>query len=230
MQFENSGAILMKSVFSPFQRRPRLMAALAVGIAAGFIVPHQLVASEPFRRFLVGWNAAVWTYLLLIGWLIFRANHARTRAISEKEDPGAVLVLTIVSLIAVTSLVAIGAELAAARGSADQAARYVFAAITLLGSWAMLNVLFGFHYAHLYFRNAKGSKPLRFPDEPPPDPDFWDFLYFSFTIAVAAQTADVAILTGEMRRTVLAHSILAFLFNVAILGATVNVAAGLLSA
>jgi uncharacterized membrane protein len=205
------------------------MGALALGLVAAVLAPSQWVAGEPFRRFLIGWNVAVWIYLLLIGWLMLGANHARTRAISEREDPGAVLVLTIVSLITVTSLAAIGAELAAARSSADPISRYVFAAVTLLGSWTMLNVLFGFHYAHLYFRNTRQPRPLRFPDDPPPDPDFWDFLYFSFTIAVAAQTADVAVASGEMRRTVLAHSILAFLFNVAILGATINVAASLIS-
>ncbi|HQR76005.1 MAG TPA: DUF1345 domain-containing protein [Burkholderiaceae bacterium] len=219
----------MRRLLSQFQRRPRLVGALALGLVVGAFAPNQWVTDEPFRRFLVGWNTAVWIYLLLIGWLILRANHARTRAISEREDPGAVLVLTILSLITVTSLAAIGFELAAVRGSADPVARYVFAGFTLLGSWTMLNVLFGFHYAHLYFRNAREPRPLRFPDEPPPSPDFWDFLYFSFTIAVAAQTADVAIVSGEMRRTVLAHSILAFLFNVAILGATINVVAGLVS-
>jgi uncharacterized membrane protein len=83
------------------------MGALALGLVAGALAPGAWVAGEPFRRFLIGWNAAVWIYLLLIGWLILRANHARTRAISEREDPGAVLVLTILSLITVTSLAAI---------------------------------------------------------------------------------------------------------------------------
>src|SRR5512143_829898 len=149
----------MRRLLSPFHRRPRLMGALALGLVAGALAPGAWVAGEPFRRFLIGWNAAVWIYLLLIGWLILRANHARTRAISEREDPGAVLVLTILSLITLTSLAAIGAELASARDSADPIARYVFAAFTLLGSWTMLSVLFGFHYAHLYYRNVGASKP-----------------------------------------------------------------------
>lgn len=210
------------------RRRLRLVIALALGVAAGVAAPEHLVSGEPFRRFLVGWNVAVWTYLVLVGWLLLRADHALTRAISEREDPGAAVVLTVLSLVAVTSLAAIGAELAAARGSGDQTARYLFAGSTLFGSWLMLNVLFAFHYAHMFFRDTTRSRPLRFPDQPPPDPDFWDFLYFSFTIAVAAQTSDISVVASGMRRIVLAHSILAFLFNVAILGATINVVAGLL--
>jgi uncharacterized membrane protein len=60
------------------------------------------------------------------------------------------------------------------------------------------------------------------------NPDYWDFLYFSFTIAVAAQTSDVIIMNRSTRKTVLAQSILSFLFNVAILGFSINIAAGLL--
>ena len=59
------------------------------------------------------------------------------------------------------------------------------------------------------------------------DPDYWDFLYFSFTLNVAVQTADVSIATREMRKAVLGHSLLGFLFNTAVLGFTINIAAGL---
>lgn len=209
-------------------RRWRLVLALVLGLAAGVAAPNDLVAGEPFRRFLIGWNVTVWCYLVLIGALMLRADAKHARALSEREDPGAGLVLAIISLVAVTSLLAIGAELASAREAGDALARYLFAGLTLAGSWLMVNTLFAFHYAHLFFRDARAPRPLRFPDEPPPEPDFWDFLYFSFTIAVAAQTSDVAVVGSLMRRTVLAHSVLAFIFNVAILGATVNVVAGLL--
>ena len=50
---------------------------------------------------------------------------------------------------------------------------------------------------------------------------------FSFTIAVAAQTSDVIVMSRSMRKVVLAQSVLSFLFNVAILGLSINIAAGL---
>lgn len=210
------------------QRQPGLTIALALGLVASAMPMGGFVHGEPFRRFLVGWNVTVWTYLVLIGWLIGKASHARTRTISEREDPNAALVLGILSLVAFTSLAAIGAELAGARQAADSPIRYILAGVTLLGSWLMLNTLFAIHYAHMFFRKPPGERPLRFPDDPPANPDFWDFLYFSFTIAVAAQTSDISVVAPAMRRAVLAHSVLAFLFNVAILGASINVAAGLL--
>ncbi len=59
-------------------------------------------------------------------------------------------------------------------------------------------------------------------------PDYFDFLYFSYIIGVASQTADVEITAKEMRRVSLAHSILAFFFNSAVLALTINIAAGLI--
>jgi len=221
----------MSSPHSPLRfvkRRPHLAIALALGLA-GLLVASALTRVDLLRSFLIGWNVTVWTYLALIGTLMARASHARARAISEQEDPSAVVVLALLSLIAVASLAAVGAELAEGKDSADLRIRYGLAGITLLGSWLMLNTLFSFHYTHMYFRALPGARPLRFPDDPPPTPDYWDFLYFSFTVAVAAQTSDIAVVTPSMRKAVLAHSVLAFVFNVAILGATVNLVSGLLT-
>jgi len=71
------------------------------------------------------------------------------------------------------------------------------------------------------------QRPLKFPDDEL-CPDYWDFLYFSFTIAVAAQTADVSVMSRSMRKVVFAQSILSFVFNVAIIGLSINVLASLI--
>jgi uncharacterized membrane protein len=57
---------------------------------------------------------------------------------------------------------------------------------------------------------------------------FWDFVYFSFTIGVACQTADVAMTQTGIRTTVTIHSVISFVFNLSILGFAINVFAGLL--
>ena len=72
---------------------------------------------------------------------------------------------------------------------------------------------------------AAGGSGLQFPGGG--DPDYWDFLYFSFTIGAAVQTSDVAITTPRMRRLVLGHTVVSFLFNTTILAIAVNVGASL---
>jgi uncharacterized membrane protein len=208
--------------------RPHLMLAIALGAIVALAWP----ASSPWlRRALIGWNAGVWSYLLGMAWLMMRADHRKVREIAGKQDESAGLVLFTLVVGAVLSLYAIVSELTRMdHVPPDQVAlRYAFTAFTVIGSWLLVGVLFCFHYAHLYYRAPQDRPPLRFPEEGL-EPNYWDFLYFSFTIAVAVQTSDVSVSSRTMRKLVLGHSVLAFFFNLLILGLSINIAAGLLNA
>jgi uncharacterized membrane protein len=208
--------------------RPHLTLAIALGAA----VALAWTDSAPWlRRALIGWNAGVWSYLLGMGWLMMRADHRKVREIAGRQDESAGLVLFTLVVAAVLSLYAIISELTRMdHVPPDQIAlRYAFTALTVVGSWLLVGVLFCFHYAHLYYRAPQDRPPLRFPEEGL-EPNYWDFLYFSFTIAVAVQTSDVTVTARTMRKLVLGHSVLAFFFNLLILGLSINIAAGLLNA
>jgi uncharacterized membrane protein len=216
-------------ILQTIRRHPRLAIAIAAGLVTFIVVfLRSMERGEFVRSLLTAWDVTSWIYFLLLGWLMTRADHHQTREISEEEDPSAGTLVLLLAVAAVASLVAIGYELATDKDAADLYVRYFIAGFTLFGSWLMLNTLFAFHYAHIYFRSHEADRPLAFPDSPPVTPDYWDFLYFSFTVAVAAQTSDISVTTSSMRKIVLMHSILVFFFNVAILGATVNVVSGLL--
>src|SRR5665647_525467 len=176
-----------------FSSRPHLTLAIAFGAVVALLVPDSFAA---ITRALIAWNAAVWSYLVTMMWLITRADHRKVRAIADQQDENAGLVLVTLVVAAVFSLTAIFfelSELADARGS-ERAWRYVLTVMTLFGSWLLVGVLFCFHYAHMYYRATSWTAPLKFPDDEK-EPDYWDFLYFSFTISVAVQTADIGIMT-----------------------------------
>jgi uncharacterized membrane protein len=206
-------------------RRPRLSLASIAGIGIATALPETWPL---LTRLLTGWNIAVWSYLLLMGWLMLRASHGRVRKMAAQEDENAALILAVMSIGAVLSLAAISIELATLKElpAALRIGRYAFTGATVLGSWFLVGTVFTFHYAHMFYRAEPGHLPLHFPDNET-NPDYWDFLYFSFTIAVAAQTSDVSVHTRAMRKIVLAQSILSFLFNVAIIGLSINIAASL---
>jgi len=86
--------------------------------------------------------------------------------------------------------------------------------------------MFTTRYADMFYSADQENRPLRFPETPMPV--FWDFAYFSFTIAAACQTADVATMDAGMRKVVIAHTLISFLFNASILGFAINVTAGLI--
>ena len=105
--------------------------------------------------------------------------------------------------------------------------KVVGAVLTILISWVFLHTLFTIHYAHHFYGGADEESGLKFPDGID-EPGYWDFLYFSFTIGVAAQTADVAVSSTSMRKLTLLHAVLSFLFNTTILALAINVGASLL--
>jgi uncharacterized membrane protein len=204
---------------------PRLLIAVVLGLVSGFLLPGQW---RLVTKILVAWNIMVWSYLLLMGWLMLRADHARVIKIASQEDEHGATILAMFSIATVASLVAIVLELSTQElKTGFHLLNYLLTGATILGSWFFIGVLFTFHYSRMYYLSPTPSRPLKFPDDEQ-RPDYWDFLYFSFTIAVAVQTADVSIISRSMRKVVLAQSILGFLFNVAIIGSSINVFASLI--
>jgi uncharacterized membrane protein len=207
--------------------RPYLLAATLLGIAVGVLVPGQ---HRWLQRALMGWDSGTWAYLLTMGVIMFRADHSQVRATAEKQDENAGEVLVAIVLGAMLSVCAIVTELSNMKEASGHQAtlHYAFTALTVIGSWLLVGVMFCFHYAHVYFTANKNTLPLKFP-EGHVQPNYWDFLYFSFTLSIAVQTSDVQVMNRGMRKLVLGHCLLAFFFNLVILGLSVNIAASLVN-
>ncbi len=201
------------------RNRPRLFIAAAVGAAILPFLPHAW--SVPLRL-LIGWVIGVGLYLALAYRLIARADirYIRRRAAVQDEGRVTILVLTVASALA--SLGAIVVELG--QGGSKQPTHLALATITILLSWAFTHTIFALHYAHEYYDEDDSKGGLVFPGGG--EPDYWDFVYFSFVIGMTSQVSDVGVSAHAIRRTVVAHSIVSFLFNVALLALMVNIAAG----
>ncbi|HEY0572013.1 MAG TPA: DUF1345 domain-containing protein [Enterovirga sp.] len=205
--------------------RPRLLISAGLVLAVGLLLPGELRVST---RFLIAWDTGIVLYLVLICVMMARSDHDRMQRRADEEDAGAAAVLALTIAAAIASFVAIGAELHGAddAGGARSAGRLALTGTTILVSWLFVHVMFALHYAHDYYAGAKDRGGLKFPGDQ--KPDYWDFLYFSFNLGAAAQTSDVMIEAARMRRFVLVHTILSFLFNTTILAMAINVGAGLL--
>lgn len=207
--------------------RPRLSASVVIGVLVFLLLPARY---SLLTRTLVSWDITAWLYLISLWWLMLRATPCRIRQIARTQDESAAKVLSLVCLTSVMSLVAILFELSSVKhlDGVVKAVHLGLTGLTLSGAWLLVPTVFAIHYAHLFYGAAKSSPVLLFPDHPE-EPLYIDFLYFSFTIAVASQTADVAVGHPRLRRIVLAQSILSFLFNMAILGLSINIGAGLVA-
>ena len=205
---------------------PRLTGATLLGLVVGVAAPIH----DTGMRILTGWNAGVWLYLALALWLAIRSRADQVQHTAQIEDENAGLVLVTVCVAIFASLAAIGVELAGSKGMKPdvQALHYGVTGLTIVGSWLLTGIIFALHYARTFYVSNAKKPVLRFPDDES-RPDYWDFFYFSFTLSAAVQTSDVGVASRPMRRVVLAHSLLGFIFNTAILGFSINIAAGLIN-
>jgi uncharacterized membrane protein len=204
---------------------PRLWISFAAGCATFFLLPqHWSILS----RVLVCWNCGVALFLVLIFvWMMgLTAEQICSRYI--EEDQSAPVIVAVVTIAAMLSLIAIIEPLATVKqvAGAERVAHFLLAALTLVNSWILVPTVFTTHYADMFYSAKEDDRPLRFPETPMPV--FWDFAYFSFTIAAACQTADVSTLRAGVRKVVIAQTVVSFLFNASILGFAINVTAGLI--
>jgi uncharacterized membrane protein len=208
-----------------FLEHPRLWISFIAGLALFFVLPHDW---SVLSRVLVCWNGGTILFLSLILFWMRRLTAAEICTKYVEEDETAPFILALVVVAAVASLVAIVEPLATIKqvSGAARAAHFGLAALTLIDSWLLVPTMFTTHYADMFYSVKENARPLRFPNTP--EPVFWDFAYFAFTIAAACQTADVCTENAEIRKTVLLQRLISFLFNAAILGFAINVTAGLI--
>ena len=204
--------------------RPRLFLSVLLGlstIAFLFATCDWRIAT----KLLVGWDIGIGLYLILAISLMARSDVHRLKRRAANQDEGNSVILVLTVAAAIASLAAIFAELATVGGAARQPGQLILATATVVLSWAFIHSIFALHYAHEFYGEGRDRQigGMTFPNDDAPD--YWDFTYFAFTIGMCAQVSDVTVSSKVIRRTVLAHSIVSFLFNAALLALTVNIAA-----
>ncbi len=177
----------------------------------------------------VGWDAAALAFLVTIWPIIVRADssHARQLAIREDETRGSARVLLLGASVA--SLVGVGFALSVA-GRESGSPRVILigaAVLTVVLSWTLVNTVYTLRYADLHFGSTAAG--IAFGDSAGSErPTYRDFAYVAFTIGMTYQVSDTTVRDPRIRRTVLSHALLSYVFGVVIVGGAVNLIAGLL--
>lgn len=202
---------------------PRFLAFLAILICATAALATRL----SFEQALVyGFDVAALVFLVscvpLWGEAVATANRNR----AARDDGGRLflLIVVIATLIAVLSALVRLVQERATLTWFDVAP----AVVTLALSWAFVNTVYAFHYDHSYYDQIDGSDiaGIEFPGTR--EPVFSDFCYFAFTIGMTCQTSDVIVHSTRLRRAVLIHGILSYVFNLGVLAMVINLLAGVL--
>jgi uncharacterized membrane protein len=192
---------------------------LVAGSAAMFFAPWQFAT-------LVAWSAAALTFILWVWLTVGRFTPDETRAHATREDTNRVLTSLLLVGASLASLVGTGLDLVKASDAHDagRVALTVIGLLTVAFSWIVVHTVFALHYAHLYYTVPEGGIDFKTADE---RPDYQDFAYVAFTVGMTFQVSDTDIQARRIRRSVVHHALLAYLFGAVILAVAVNLIANL---
>jgi uncharacterized membrane protein len=176
--------------------------------------------------FLSGWNLGLAAYLALLGAVVFNADETASRERLSKVDPTEISLVTVLVLVAILGIMAVGVILTAVgqRSSLETKLLISLSVIAVTLNWMLLHTAFGQHYARLYYDEPEGMSDIRrgfdFPGTS--SPTYADFMYVSFTIGLTYAMSDVSVTDSVERRTVLVHGIVSFFFYSTVFGAVLN--------
>jgi uncharacterized membrane protein len=178
---------------------------------------------------IAGWDAAACTFLLVVWPVILGADsaHAAQLATREDETRGSAALLLVGASVA--SLLGVGfvLNLAGRNGGPSRVLFIGVAVLTVVLSWTVVNTVYTLRYADLHYRSRLAG--IAFGDSAGQErPAYRDFAYVAFTIGMTYQVSDTTVRDPRIRRTVLSHALLSYLFGVVIVGGSVNLIAGLI--
>jgi uncharacterized membrane protein len=210
-----------------FAHRPRLLLGAVLMVAA--YIPLRLGADiREATRLLVAWNVGAWAFLIMIALMVRDPTRdARVQSRPEDENQWVLVVLGVVAALA--AIAAIVWELGPVKDMSgwSKAGHLALVGLTVLSAWTFLQVMFGLHYAGVYFKPRKGGihGGLEFPGTP--QPGWMEFFYQAFVIGSTFASSDVNVTSKRMRWIVAIQGVVGFFFNAIILALTINVTANL---
>ena len=209
---------------------------LLIGLSVAFIIFLLSQRTPPAIQFILVWSSFSFTILLMLWAIIFTTTAAEVRVIAVKQDSSRTIISIFVLFASVVSLFAVVFLMRTLPNPKQAGYPYHvgFAIFAVILSWNMIHTIFAIRYAHLYYnlmyeermseKVHKGG--LIFPNDEPPD--YFDFAYFSFVIGMTWQVSDVQITSRRIRRMVLVHALLSFVYNTVILALSINIISGLI--
>ena len=174
----------------------------------------------------MAFDGAAAVFLVSLVPLLRDSDQAAIRAHAALNDANRAIILLVTTLLTVIVMAALTGEMNGARGGDLVALAKLVG--TLIAIWLFANSVYALHYAHAFYTQEPGTggdaAGLDFPGTK--TPFYGDFAYFAFTLAMTFQTSDVAITARPIRRVVLLHCFVAFVFNIGVIAFTISVLSG----
>lgn len=210
--------------------RGRVAISISLGVATAVLV-NRLLGLTWQLSVLCGLIIVMGSDLVLRSVIFFSADGPMTRERVSQDEPNRKALMVLIILLSIFATGTVGQVLTAVSKHPQGQARVllVLSVVAVLLSWVVLHTTFGVHYARLYYeakdihgRPFKEGRRSGFHFPGTETPNYIDFLYVAFTVALTYSMSDVVVENPLMRRTVLIHSLISFFFYSTVLAGVLN--------
>jgi uncharacterized membrane protein len=99
----------------------------------------------------------------------------------------------------------------------------ILAALGVVIAWALVNTVYAFKYARMYYHDDRH----RFRFNQDEDPSYSDFAYAAFSIGMAYNASNVNESSTPSRRIALGHALLSYFFGTFVVAVAINLVTSL---
>src|SRR5690349_9295978 len=125
------------------------MTVFTLAVLTGIFLPREWVHGT-LTRWLVAWNVGTCLYVIVAALMMSRSTPQHMRRRAQLQDDGQVVILALVTVAAIASLAAIAGELGVVKDlhGIEREGHVALVLLTVMSSWAFIQVMFALHYAH----------------------------------------------------------------------------------
>ena len=222
----------LSKYFEKLDAHHRLYISISIAIFTLLVAYNHLLVP---KLFMITWIAYSLSNLILSWFSILTSHPREILKTAAMQDASRTFIFIFLVIIAIVSLFVVILLLKSTQNlTGQELIIYVLLTfVSVISAWWSVHTVFSFRYAHLYYGSVKDNITgmeifggLQFPNDA--EPDYLDFVYFSFIIGMTFQVSDVSITSKHMRRLVWMHSIISFVFNTVILALSINIISSLI--
>lgn len=196
-----------------------LTAGAATGVVVGFVATPQLLP-------LVSWTVTVAVLLTWVWWMSWPQDSEGTKRLAEQESSTrSTDVWLLAAAVASLAMVVVALVQSGSQRNPTAVASVLLSVVSVALSWALVNTVYAFKYARLYYLDEPDTGGIDFKQKEAPT--YSDFAYLAFTVGMSFAVSETEPMTTRIRRIALGHALLSYTFGTGVLAVAINLVTNL---
>ena len=201
----------------------RTLISLSTGLAAGVIVG---LLATPRLLPLVAWTVTVAVILTWVWWISWPQDSAGTERLAEEENTTrSTDVWLLAAAVASLAIVVVALVQSSSQQGAAAVASVILSVVSVALSWALVNTVYAFKYARLYYFDEPDVGGIDFKQQDPPT--YSDFAYLAFTVGMSFAVSETEPVSARTRKVALGHALFSYVFGTGVLAVAINLVTNL---